>query len=226
VAYLRKDGNNWYVSWRDGGRGSKIRSLRVGPRKSDALKLKAEIEHRRLTSRFGIVLPVPIGFDTFADKWLASRTVKAQTHRRDRSIVRTYLKPQFGRSPVHAITPEQVAGLVARVSKATSLGTGKRVYAVLRKMLQDAKVWQYVDRNAAVDVRAPVPDRRREIAFCSVDELCTALEAFTPSRRPVIFGLMLTGLRWGEQPGSFRSAAVSPPALSKRRRRRPAPAGS
>src|SRR5713226_3048465 len=138
MAWLKKQGPIWYVYWRDGGRGAPIRCQKVGPKKTDALRVKAEVEHRRVAAPFGIILLSPITFASFADKWLDRRAVKPQTLRRDRSVVRAHLLPAFRSSLLHMITPDDVAGLIASLAKHRSRLTAQRVYAVLHKMFEDA----------------------------------------------------------------------------------------
>jgi integrase len=53
-------------------------------------------------------------FGEAADKWLASRAVKAvETRRQNEQMVEQHLLPRFGRRRLGAITPDDAAGLVA-----------------------------------------------------------------------------------------------------------------
>ncbi len=200
MAYLRKRGNVYYVYWRDGGRGVPLRCQRVGPKKTDALRVKSEIEHRRVAGRFGIILPSKITFTAFAEKWLERRVVKPQTLRRDRSLIRTHLVPAFRAAVVHMITPDDIAGLIADIAKRRSLLTVQRAYAVLHKMFNDAKRWGDATANPVAEVDAPADAKalRRRHPFESVDEFCEAMAAILPAWRPMVFVDLLTGLRWGE----------------------------
>jgi len=200
MAWLKKQGRIWYVYWRDGGRGTPVHCQKIGPKKSDALRVKVEVEHRRVAAPFGIVLPSPITFAAFADKWLDRRAVKPQTLRRDRSVVRAHLLPTFRSSLLHMITPDDVAGLIADIIKKRSRLTAQRVYAVLRKMFEDAITWRDATANPAAEVDPPADANalRGRVPFRSVEELCAAIAAVPHPWRPMRFVALLTGLRWGE----------------------------
>ncbi len=207
MAYLRKRGSIWYVYWRDAGRGSPVRCQRVGPKKADALRVKATIEHRRISARFGIILPEPILFKDFSEKWLATRTTAPKTAARDQQILRAHLLPAFGSSPIYAIAPDQIGVLVATIAQRTNPHTGKRqagsarrVYAVLHKMLADAVKWGYALENAAAAI-APPPLPHYELRFPTIDELGSIVAAIPRSYRAMVFVALLTGLRWGELVG-------------------------
>ncbi len=135
----------------------------------------------------------------FAEEWLQSRLVERQTLRRDRGIVRRHLVPAFRSSLLYTITPQQVAVCIAGVANVRSTNTARRVYAVLHKMLEDAKAWRYVSENAVATMPAPGGKKTlRRVPFRTVDELCAAIAAVPAAWRAHVFVLMLTGLRWGE----------------------------
>ncbi len=145
------------------------------------------------------MLPKPITFAAYADEWLQSRVVERETLRRDRGIVRRHLVPAFKSSLLYTITPQQVAMCIAGVAKVRRINTARRVYAVLHKMLEDAKAWRHVSENVAAAIQAPGGKKSiPRVPFRTVDELCRSIAAVPAAWRRHIFVLMLTELRWGE----------------------------
>lgn len=197
VAWIRKQGPNHWVYWRDGGRGTPTRCVNAGPRRADALRLKSEIEHRRRLAPLGLAIPEPTPFPAFVERWLASRTVERQTSRRERSAINAHLLLRLGHLTLGEIGAEQVESLNAAVAAKTSSGNARRVFSVLRKMLADARRWKLISENPADDVRSPKPRFRHE-DFPTVDELCALVAAIPVGYRPIVFTALLTGLRWGE----------------------------
>lgn len=185
----------WYCEWREGGRKSRVRTQRVGPSKTEARRVKVEIEARLLAGGIGGgVLPKRITFEEWSERWLGNRTNR--TADRDASIIRTHLIPFFGDVYLSAIVAERVEELAAQVSRKTSPANAKRVHACFRKMLQDAERSRYIRENPAWDVRPPSPERT-EKRIPSVDEASKLLGAFK-EWRPFVFAKMLSGLRFGE----------------------------
>lgn len=69
VAYIARKSGIYYVRWREGGRGSPVHARRVGLKKTDAVRVKVEIEARLLAGRVGSgVIPERVTFREWADR--------------------------------------------------------------------------------------------------------------------------------------------------------------
>jgi integrase len=198
MASLRNKDGTWYVLWRDGGRGTPLRSVKVGPKKTDAQKVKTEIEHRRMLGRVGVgVLPGRMTFDEWSEKWLASRLTRPKTQDRDRRIVRVHLLPAFRGRLLASLTTQDVAEFNANLTRRVSAWTARRSHAVLRRMLTDARLAGHLAGNPAADVTPP-PMPHDEMRLPAVEQFCTLLHVLPEAWRPLVVTLGLCGLRFGE----------------------------
>lgn len=198
MAWLKRYGGIWFIYWREGGRGSPERSVRVGPKKTDAQRAKVEIEARLLAGKLGGgVLPKRTTFVDFARDWLDKRTVRDTTLRRDRGIVKEHLLPEFGPRLLQGIEREEIHSLIVRVNREVSPYTARRTLATLRRMLEDAREWNYLRENPAWRLKAP-PLPHKEHAVLSVQEVCSLLGALPAHWRPFTLSFALAGLRVGE----------------------------
>jgi integrase len=196
-----KDGSiNWFVYWREAGRGSRKRCIKAGTRKRNAERLAAEIEARVNAGLVGgSVVAKRATFGEFADRWLAMRMVRPTTLRRDRGLINTYLLPVFANRLLNAIAVEDVQALLARVAKSRSPATARRLLAVLGKMLADAVKNDYARQNPVEKLgRWDRPRNRKKTQPIDLEELVNLLKAFPKKWAVLSLVTVLTGLRWGE----------------------------
>ncbi len=183
----------YYVAWREADR--KVYYQQAGTNKRKALELRDELAHRlRLGRVGGGVVPEKIGFEDYGRKWLAVRTVRPTSRKRDEGAFENHLLPTFGGKLLGSITKELVDELAAKITKASSRHNARRVLAVLSKMMSDAIENNYLQKNP---VRVPPPPERiREEV--SVESFCRIVKDMPLRWRPFVFVGLLTGLRWGE----------------------------
>lgn len=194
MAWLTHNGKQWYVAYRQ-GTSRKIRYVQAGPNKRKAQRLRDEIAHRaRLAKAGGSVVPEPLEFAEHLRTWLAARTVRATTARRDGGLARKYLIPEFGDRLIGDLKPSDFAVFAARVTRDVSAYTARRALAVASAALHDAVEDERIPKNP---VRLPpIPKKTHEEV--SLDAYCAVVAAMTTRWRPFVFAALLTGLRFSE----------------------------
>jgi hypothetical protein len=205
VAWLEKreaqDGSiNWFVYWRESGRGSAKRCVKAGTRKRDARRMAVEIQARVNAGLVGCgVIARRVTFGEFADKWLAMRMVRPTTLRRDKGLITTYLLPAFANKQLNSIAVEDIRVLLARVARAQSESTSRRLLAVLGKMFVDAVKNDSIRQNPVekLDTRDK-PHCRTTARTINLDELVAVIGILQEKWANLSIVAALTGLRWGE----------------------------
>jgi integrase len=95
----------------------------------------------------------------FLERWLSevvSRRNKIRTVDGYTQIVRQHLIPHLGRHSLTKLTPEHVQAMLNRLAaEGRAYNTVRNVRAALRRALNQAMRWQYVQRNVATLVDVP-----------------------------------------------------------------------
>ena len=127
------------------------------------------------------------------------------TARRYRSICDTYLLPEFGASPVGAITHERVQRYIDGLSRDERIaaGTVRNVYAVLRTALARAVKLGVIKTNPCAEVDLPRPNRE-PMLFLTFDQVRAVAEKIDAHYRVLVWTAAITGLRAGELAGLQR----------------------
>ncbi len=232
MAFLRRKqtsaGPVWYVGWREGGRGSPVRYLRVGPDRREALRQRTRIEARLLDQRTGGPVASKITFGQFAGEWMGGRAafVRPTTLALERHLLTAHLRPAFGARALAGITAHDAATWAGKLAPRRS-ATARRAWQLLSTILEAAGRAGHLGANPLRGVPGPKAGPRRR-AVPSVEDVCRLLEA-TPQRwRTVLLTFALTGLRWGElaalrpEDVTFDGGAYGAGRISVRRNR---PAG-
>ncbi len=157
--------------------------------------LKKEIESGRVG---------PKGRQTvgeFVSEWLES-TVKPRrrpnTYRTYASLVRHHIIPEFGRTRLSEITPQDVQRFTGRLLATHSPRTVHLVRAVLGIALRQAERFDLVARNAA-RLSDPIPQVETERHPLAPEELPRFLDAARSHRLEALFAVSIgAGLRIGE----------------------------
>ena len=126
--------------------------------------------------------------------WLSLRTpsLKPRTVESYADLIRRYIAPSIGETPLDELTPAQIAHLLAPISAAGHTRTAELIYVMLRSALRDL--------NPALMQRVPRPAHvQQSPAAWTDDQIVTYLRALEGHRQqlPLTLGLML-GLRRGE----------------------------
>jgi integrase len=95
----------------------------------------------------------------FLDRWIddvVSKRNKARTVDGYKQIIKDHLKPYLGRQQLDKLQPEDVQAMLnALAAEGRKYNTVRNVRAALRRALNQALRWQYVQRNVATLVDVP-----------------------------------------------------------------------
>ena len=133
--------------------------------------------------------------------WLETKktTVEYSHWKRCETVIRLYVLPMIGRTPLTKLTAQQIQQIYAHV-----LGLGRapntvaKIHIALHKALEDALRLDLVSRNVADLVDKP-KDRHREMAIYTPEQIRRLIEAARGDRlEPIYILFPTTGCRLGE----------------------------
>ncbi len=149
-------------------------------------------------------------FGEFADRW--ERTIlpllKPSTRRGYLSMLRLYLRPRFGKSPLGEVSAFEIQALISELSKTHAPETCKRVRDLLSSMFRSAMEWRWLPDNPCRGVRLPRRFRKPQRAVdCQIiARLVAEMEepyatllifiAATGFRRSEVFALRWRSVEW------------------------------
>ena len=151
----------------------------------------------------------------FLDRWIAdvvSKRNKARTVDGYKQIIKDHLKPHLGRHQLDKLRPEHVQAMLNTLAaEGRKYNTVRNVRAALRRALNQAMRWQYVQRNVATLVDVPryrddddegeEEQAKPEFTIQPLDEeqARALLKAVAGHRLEVLYRIALSlGLRRGE----------------------------
>jgi integrase len=185
-------------------------SLPGGKRKSFYGATRAEVQKKMTAALHDVQqgLPVPTGRQTvgqFLDRWhvdVVKPSKRPQTHAGYERVIRLYLAPVLGKTPLERLTPQRVQTALGDFLAA---GIGPRrvayVRTVLRIALGCAVRWGLVPRNVAALTDAPRWEERR-VAALTVEQARAFLAACDRDAHGALYATALAlGLRRGEALG-------------------------
>ena len=188
----------WRVRWRDANGRPQSKSFR---RKDEAVRYLHDVEHasdrgHRIDPDAGRV-----SVDSIAETWYAAKVAadrKPSTLHDYRSLLDTWVLPEFRGVPVGGIDYARAAGFASRLqASGLSATRRRRAIGVLAGILDLAVRHGQIPSNPArlVD-RPPIPPRTRHryLDHRQVHELAGA----TGDYAPLVLTLAYTGVRWGE----------------------------
>lgn len=137
----------------------------------------------------------------FLDRWLESATpnLKYKTREGYSQVIRDHIRPVLGNTPLKALRPDAVAGLLTGLTKkGLSPRSVQNVRAVLRRGLNVAVRWRYISSNPAAAVDAPSV-RRKPPTMLTPEQLALLLATVEGHwLEPLYWTAVLLGLRKGE----------------------------
>lgn len=149
----------------------------------------------------------------FLDRWIndvVSKRNKARTVDGYKQIIKDHLKPYLGRHQLDKLQPEDVQAMLnALAAEGRKYNTVRNVRAALRRALNQALRWQYVQRNVATlvdvpryrDTDADEEQAQPEFSIQPLDETqaWALLKAVAGHRWEALYRIALSlGLRRGE----------------------------
>jgi len=178
------------------------RRERVGPNKRAAELRLAEVKRELAEGR--VIRPLRQNLISFSDFWETlywpwTRTLNRPGWLRRKEIIyRLYLKPEFGNSPVSAITRVSVESFrQKRLQQGASPAEVNREIAVLRHALNYAVNLELLSSNPASRLGALKEKGEDAWQVLSKEEAARFLNALPDDVRPIFEFALATGLRMG-----------------------------
>jgi integrase len=135
----------------------------------------------------------------FLDRWLEEVVRvrnKPRTYELYRQIINTHIRPKIGSVLLMALRPDHVQALINSIKK--SPRTVRNVRAVLRRALNQAIRWRYIEYNAAALVEIPRA-QKQEVKPLTPEEARRLLDTIKNHRLEALYLMaLLLGLREGE----------------------------
>ncbi|SCF37055.1 Site-specific recombinase XerD [Micromonospora matsumotoense] len=194
---IKTPAGTYRANWRDPSGRQKAKTFRT--RKEAAAYLAAT----ETTVSQGTYVDPAAGrtrFGTYAERWLASRSVEATTLAGWTSRLRARLLPQWGTWPVARIDHLAVQEWVTRLGRELSPATVASCHSLLSSILASAVRSRLIAFNPCEGVRLPAQRKRAGgqllLTLAQVTELL--LPSVPEWHRPVVAAAAGAGLRWGE----------------------------
>jgi integrase len=197
---VHSDGSTgWQVRWKTPDRQTRKRNFRIKP---DALRYKAEVEHKRVTGTYVDTAGGRRQLNNYAPAYMAAKaaSVTERTWINLDGRLRNHILPALGDYQLGAIRPEDVRLFVAELTtmKHLEAATVKPVYHLLRRILATAVVDGLIARNPCIGVELPAEHEGREMLFITPPQLTRLAGAVDPRYRALILTAGYSGLRAGE----------------------------
>jgi integrase len=139
-------------------------------------------------------------FGEWAASWRSTVVhLKPKTRAGYDSLMRTLVLPEFGQTPLAAITTVRVKGWVADLTRqGFSSSRVRQAYQLFSMVIKAAVESEYLVKSPCIGVRIPRIKPREALVLTEeqIEALAGAIEA--PEYRTLIYVLAYGGLRWGE----------------------------
>ncbi len=201
MAWIQYSRGQYFVCWREGGRGSPKKVQAAETRLGDARSMRDAIAGRVREGRVGgSVIAKRIIVREFADRWIAGRNIRPKSLEREEYIVKNQILPRFGDDMIHAVTAEEGQSFISGLGKKVSSWTARRVHDVARVMFGDAQRYGYCRESVFWNLRRPETPYREMRILC-VHDFCRLVKALPLRYRTFALTLGLSGMRYGEATG-------------------------
>jgi integrase len=139
-----------------------------------------------------------IAFGAYAREWIAGRHDLAMRTRQDyEDLLRLYLSPAFGSTPLADLTVMSVRRWWAHASGPDGHGRAPKTYRALRAILNTAVEDGLIPRNPC-RIKGAGNDHTPERPTVTVEQVYAIADAITPRYRALVLLAAFTGLRLGE----------------------------
>lgn len=169
----RKKGTVWRVVWYEGS----ARRTKSFDRKTDAQTFEAKV---KLLKRQDGLEELDAGketLDSFVDEWWArygTLFLARNTQEQYRDLLKRFVLPTLGSTPLRKLTPTSVGGLRDMVLRESGAETARKTLAVLQGILERAVEWERIKVNPAKVVKKPAREKKgraQPMAPRTVEEL-------------------------------------------------------
>jgi len=204
---IRKKGKKFYVFVNyHGQRKAKC----IGTSRQLAEQVKRQLESKLTLGDLGFLndkKEARCTFSQYAERWLkqhAELHCKLSTLQGYRGILRLYLLPQFGPSPLERIGRDDIKQFFAALAeKGLAANTLKNALIVLRVILNCAIEDGFIQVNPANKMARFLPadrDKFEAVALTreEAEAFLDAMKVLYPDRYSLFLAILRTGMRWGE----------------------------
>ena len=207
----RKGGHVWRARYRSPAGAERSKSFN---RKVDAERFLASVENSKAAGFYVDPSLAQLAVGEWADRWLAGQAhLKPTTFERYEGIVRTHVKPTWGRVTLANVSHAEVQAWVTDLAKESSAASVQKIHRVLSLILDMAVKDGRLARNVATGVNLPrlvkpehlylthdqVEDLARECGYPSDPSRHAAYDSRSnETNRLVVLFLAYTGVRFGE----------------------------
>jgi integrase len=199
----RKDGSTvWQARWRDPRNPAKRKEKQF--RDKDVARrwvrrLDSEAEGARFTQPTNAERPRPFKEVVTIWKETCWPGLAPSTTARYGQIVRNYLEPEFGNTPVTDMTRELLTRYFARLTREDKAsGTVRKVHTVLSAVMSEAVELELLPTNPCLRMRGLPAERHGEPVFLNAEQVRQLAEATPSSYKLLIYTAAYCGLRAGE----------------------------
>jgi integrase len=194
----RRPDGRWRARYRDPGGKERARHF---TRRADALRWLAEVETTKTRGDWVDPQLARVTIAEWSQTWLATKaTLKPKTRIAYESVLRVWILPRWGGTPIDGVTHSAVVKWQAEVL--TQVGAARTRHAVdaLGQLLELAVLDNRLPRNVVRGVQRPrMPQGQQR--FLTHDEVHRLARACEPPFDLLVLLLAYTGLRFGEAAG-------------------------
>ena len=198
--HVKKRGNRWRARYPDPLKGGTAQIERSFDTKAQAQDWLLDMQHSAKTGTFIDPAGSARTFRDVTDEWRGTWTdLEPKTKAGYESILNKHLLPRYGGARISAITPDAVQKLVNELAATKAPNTVRRVYTVLRAILDLAVRRRYLATNAANGVKLPkkAPKNKQRL-YLSAAEVRQLAEAMPERYKTAVYVAAYCGLRAGE----------------------------
>ncbi|MEO5344504.1 MAG: hypothetical protein H7842_14460, partial [Gammaproteobacteria bacterium SHHR-1] len=172
MATIYKQGDAWYLQWRESGKRRKRSLGKVTKRQAEVVLAAKELEVHAVAGVLPAVQDV-VRFDGFVDEYLRWHGAEyPSSHERVWQICRDHLGPVFGDMALRDVGPREVERYKAdRRAAGAAVETVNKELRTLQAVLNKAVAWGELWRNAAGSVAGLRKVVDAPLRFFSADEL-------------------------------------------------------
>ena len=205
---IRKKEGKWFVFVNHNGRR---KAKCVGDSRAAAVKVKQVLEAKLALGQLGLFEDAPPEMPTFgdyADSWMkdhARLVCKKSTASGYDGVLRQYLRPKFGSTPLDAIKRNDIKGLISElITKDLARSTVRNTISVIRGIFNHAIENGLFESNPAANLgrftRTAKTSEVKGVALTTkeVEKFLDAATLICPAYQPVFLLAVRAGLRRGE----------------------------
>lgn len=196
----------WVARWREWviGSGGKLERIQRSEVLGAASELTRSDAQKKLLAKLDnagkAAIETRITLSEFVENWWKPAllpTFKYSTKQKYQLALKNYLIPKFGNFGLSDIRKVEIQTFLGKLSGDLAPDTLHGLHACIRRILQSAIEWKYLQENPARGIKLP-PARRREPPFITPGQFQRLLEALPGKVRLMVLLAMMTSMRIGE----------------------------